>query len=304
MTALPDLKFFTDVPYSEDWKNEFKDFIQGLKDPNDALYYLNHYTRHLKNIKDKENLKSKGIQLANRLHELKRKVFLHQTKIPESDIIDKVGTVVVRSDNKALFTTIEKDSAIKYGFPKGQYEYIVTNPSDIHTVRGEGLAAGSLRELYEETGFKFKGKINVAKDSYTGILERTMDGKKDILPILGGSYKMIGNGYYLVLYVESSENLTSNDVPPNDENITTIVWENQYTEASSRSYNSFSKHRFDFPEPEFFDVENNANAGNTHSANIALRRKRRNSRKKAKAPNASTPRKRSKSMKRPRAHSK
>ena len=304
MTALPDIKFFTDVPYNEEWKHEFKDFIQGLKDPNEALYLLNLYANNLKKIKDTENLKSKGIQVTNRLHELKRKIYIQKTKLPESDILNKVGTVIVRNDNKTLFTTIEKGSEIKYGFPKGQYEYIVTNPSDIHTVKGEGLASGALRELEEETGFKFKGKINVANDSYTGILERTMEGKKDILPILGGSYRIIGDGYYLILYVESHENLKSNSVPKNEENITQIVWENQYTEGSSLSYNSFSKHRFDFPDPEFFDVENNANARNTHSANFVRRRKRRNSRKKAKAPNASTPRTRSKSMKRGKAHSK
>ena len=300
--ALPDLRFFTDVPYSKDWKDEFKDYFQSVNDPNDALYHLNRYAHNLDKIKDQANKTSKGIQIANRLHELKKKVFLKQSMIREEEALDKVGIVIIRKDNKALFTVVDDNGTEKYGFPKGQYEYKLRNPADIYSVYGEGFARGALRELKEETGFDFKGKINTAGDIYTGVLERSIDGKKSILPILGGGYKLYGSGFYLVLFVDSKHDLESEKAPPNDENIIKVLWQNQYTEDSTRSYNSFSKHRFEFPDEEYFNVQNNANVNNS-PVFIKRHSKKHSSRKKSKG---STPRssKRSKSVKRQRESSK
>lgn len=301
--ALPDLRFFTDVPYSKEWKDEFKDFFQTLKDPNDALYHLNRYANNLDKIKDTANKKSKGIQIANRLHELKKRIFHQQIKRLGIDTPEKVGTVIVRKDNKALFTVVEDNDTLKYGFPKGQYEYKLRNPNDIYSVYTEGLAKGAIRELEEETGFKHTGRIISAKGIYTGVLERTMDGKKTVLSILGGEYKIYGDGFYLVLYVDSDKDLESDKVPSNEEKITKVVWENQYTEDSIRSYNSFSKHRFEFPGEEYFNVQNNNNNNNNWSSLLSNKRKKRSQSRKIQRSNQ-TPKKRSKSIKRKRAHSK
>lgn len=266
MTALPDLKFFLNVPYSEEWREEFKDFFKTLPDATDALFLLNRFARRLVDIQDEKERNQKGIQVGNRLHDLKKKIYSRIHNIPEKEQIDKVGCVVVRHDDKALYTTKDSDETITLGFPKGQYEYKLRNPSDIYTVYGEGYAAGAIRELQEETGFEFEGKINLMGDVYTGVLYRTYEGKKETLPILGGSYKIIDDRFYLVLYVQSTEDLKSNKVPENTEHITGIVWEHQYTKDSPRHYNSFSKQRFEYPGEVYFKVENNSE----HLNNINL----------------------------------
>jgi 8-oxo-dGTP pyrophosphatase MutT (NUDIX family) len=290
MTALPELKFFTDVPYSDEWREEFKDFFQTLPDANDALYHLNRFTKHLSDIKDETQRKKKGVQLVNRLHELKKKIYLQQYKVDSKDLVEKVGCVVVRKNNDALFTKVTEGGGVKYGFPKGQYEYKLQNKDDIYTVKGEGLANGALRELKEETGFELTGKINVHKGIYTGVLERKLDNKTDRLPIVGGSNAVFGNGFYLILFVMSNEDLKTHDVPKNEEGITGVVWQEQYVQGSPRSYNTFSQHKFQFPSEDFFNVEN-GNASNLNGISPSIYKKqsaKRKTLKKAKRPDESS----------------
>jgi hypothetical protein len=298
--ALPDLDFFLKTPYSKEWREDFKDYFTTLENHNEALYHLTRFSNHLKDIHNTEERTSKGNSVANRLHELKKKVYFKVNNIPEDETIDKVGCVLVRYDDKALYTTTVKDDKTTLGFPKGQYEYKLRNPNDIYSVYGEGYANGALRELQEETGFEFTGKINVAGGIYTGVLERKIHGKTDILPILGGSYTIIGDRFYLIIYVQSTKNLETNAVPDNTENISGVKWEHQYTEDTQLEYNSFSKQRFEYPGELFFRVENNSehlnfniNSGVSSAYFMKRARKQKYKTKKAKRPSMS-PKKRSK----------
>jgi hypothetical protein len=299
MTALPDLKFFTTVPYSKEWKAEFKDFFQTLPDANDALYHLTRFSNHLNDITNEEERTSKGHQIVNRLHELKKKIYIQKYSIPPEQDIDKVGCVVLRKNNDALFTTVKDDDGdVKFGFPKGQFEYKLTNPSDIYTVYGEGYANGALRELKEETGFSFTGKINIRENIYTGVLERSKNKQTDLLPILGGTYHLQGDRFYLILYVKSHKDLKFHEIPDNEEGITSVVWQKQYTSDSTRKYNSFSKVRFEFPEDDFFEIQNN-NYNNLISLSPTTykkttRKQKQKTLKKGKRPDE-TPKKRTKS---------
>lgn len=298
--ALPDLNFFLTTPYSKEWREDFKDYFNTLADHHEALHHLNRFSNNLDRISDPEERRSKGIQVANRLHDLKKKVYFEMNDIPETDDINKVGCVLVRYDDRALYTVVKKDDKETLGFPKGQYEYKLRNPNDIYSVYGEGYASGALRELQEETGFQFTGRINLAGDIYTGILEKTVDDKKDILPILGGTYSVLGDSFYLILYVQSTKDLESHKVPDNTENISRVKWEHQYHEGTPLTYNAFSKHRFEYPGEIFFRVENNsehlnrANASAVSSAHFVKQAKKKKYKtKKAKRPSVS-PKKRSK----------
>lgn len=237
----PSLEFLLQTPYGEDWKDQFKAYVASQTNKNELLEFLTSYANHLSQIQDATQKKKKGIQLANRLHELKKAAYTERTgrTIP----VDKVGVVLVRSDGKALYTTNENG---QLGFPKGQYEYTLTNANDIFTAHPEGLAKGALRELREETGFTHVGKIRPFENIYSGILERTLGGEKDKLSILFGAHEFVEDRFYLVLYVDSKRDLKSNAVPKNDENLVKVSWEEQYSRSSPNDYNSFSKITFEF----------------------------------------------------------
>lgn len=270
--------FFTNIPYDEDWKKTFTSFIENEPNMNDALQMLRTFNNYLSDITNINDLKKKHIQIENRLHNLKKKAylqelqkqidkttdstkkeFLKQKKV-QIDAIEKIGCVVVRKDNQALLVHTQKDGKKQYGFPKGKYEYKLLNSNDIFSSIPEGFAKGALRELKEETGFQYTGKINIAKNKYTGTLKRTIDNTTDTLSITGGSYFISGENFYLILYVDSDKELKKEAVPANNENIDGVGWTEQYIESNGYFYNGFSKHKFLYKE----DTSNNNSENNSN----------------------------------------
>ena len=245
---------FLNWPYNvtrankKNWSTALKNYRNNTSITNqDKLNRIqSYYTKVSSQLPLSYNFYKKKIALENRKKELLGKAY-QQILFDE-----RAGCVIVFSDDKALYT-VAKDTG-KYGFPKGEIEFILPDPTRIASVIREDSVTAALRELKEETGF-YLSAIPVPKDTiqpFAANLHREVNGVIDPKHYTVNSVKKYTSkkkNYYLILFLNESSTAPGPDIStltPNaiQENITRYIIENQCVEKTKYKYNAFSQIKF------------------------------------------------------------
>jgi 8-oxo-dGTP pyrophosphatase MutT (NUDIX family) len=245
---LPNDTFITITPYGSRWYNDFfKAFIQLNGDMNENLAMIRRFESLLAADPSIPNSLEKERSVRNRKRELLINAYYQQN--PTAKQIEKVVCCIIRgakkgdppSDGFAIY--VNNSSIGKLGFPKGDIEYFVTDPTDIHTVQRETPLMGAFRELLEETGFEPKGTIDFSIYPHSFTLEYS----GDVLNIVNSKAVVEGNVFYLVLFTDTNAPLKP-DVPPTArlENIDYKKWNKQSTSLTKHDFNVISQKTFQY----------------------------------------------------------
>lgn len=238
---LPNDTFITITPYGSPWYNEFfKTFIQLNGDMNENLAMIRRFENLLATDPTIPNSLEKERSVRNRKRELLIKAYYQQN--PTAKQIDKVVCCIIRkSDGFAIY--VNNSSNGKLGFPKGDIEYFVTDPTDIRTVQRESPLMGAFRELLEETGFEPKGTVDFSIYPHSFTLEYS----GDVLNIINSKAVVEGNVFYLVLFTDTNAPLKP-DVPSTAslESIDSKKWNKQSTTLTKHDFNLISQKTFQY----------------------------------------------------------
>lgn len=197
------------------------------------------------------NFYKKAIGLMNRRKELLAAQYIANGNPP---IVDKkAGCVLVFADGYALYTVVDDGGQEKFGFPKGEIEFLLPNPADIRTVTRESSMLAALRELWEETGFYVGLHPSLwpvptpVFQPFAAPLHRLQ--YPETYTIRGLKEYRAGGNYYLVLFLNEPSvalgpplvPLTSNAV---QENIVRYSIRPQATYPTRNQFNDFSRIAF------------------------------------------------------------
>lgn len=243
---------FLQRPYNASWKANWETYARDATIPlANRFHQAQQYSVAVQGLGlPAENEKKKRIAFQNRQKEFLEAAYIAAGGPP---IIDKrAGCVIVFSDRKALYTVTKDQGVEKYGFPKGEIEFVLPNPADIRTVTRENSVSAALRELREETGFQLSAipVPTTLPQPFVATLRRLQ--YPDVYTVKSVKYHRDNENYYLILYLQEASTATGPSLLPltsnaSNEKIIRYDIRDQFTPATQLKFNAFS--RISFPLP-------------------------------------------------------
>lgn len=261
--------------YNDSWKTNWKGYIDNSGIPiADRYTTLRRYETLLPPMGLTPLQKKKKIQLENRRKDLLGEAYKNKLKAivaaAAANPLDatlaaaavnaaatlanqtpdlRAGCVIVFSDRKAIYTVSKENNNDKFGFPKGEIEYYLTDPLDIQSVERETSLAAALRELKEETGYYPSSIPNPTPvtQPFAATLHRLQF--PEFYTIRSVKYQVSNQNYYLIFFLDE---LSTYAGPPRipltqnamNENIIRYEFRDQYTVPTQHLFNHFSKISF------------------------------------------------------------